>query len=91
MKKFYQYRLVWPALFLYSVFFVIPAIIGIGYSFTDWSTFHNSVSFVGLDNFVKIFQDRELSRSLVNTLYRQDKLSYDNLSTARYLPQQYYT
>ena len=68
MKKFYQYRLVWPALFLYSVFFVIPAIIGIGYSFTDWSTFHNSVSFVGLDNFVKIFQDRELSRSLVNTL-----------------------
>lgn len=68
MKKFYQYCLVWPALFLYSVFFVIPAIIGIGYSFTDWSTFHNSVSFVGLDNFVKIFQDRELSRSLVNTL-----------------------
>lgn len=68
MKKFYQYRLVWPTLFLYSVFFVIPAIIGIGYSFTDWSTFHNSVSFVGLDNFVKIFQDRELSRSLVNTL-----------------------
>ena len=68
MKKFYQYRLVWPALFLYSVIFVIPAIIGIGYSFTDWSTFHNSVSFVGLDNFVKIFQDRELSRSLVNTL-----------------------
>lgn len=68
MKKFYQYRLVLPALFLYSVFFVIPAIIGIGYSFTDWSTFHNSVSFVGLDNFVKIFQDRELSRSLVNTL-----------------------
>lgn len=66
-NKFYKYYLLFPALFLYLVFFMIPAVAGIGYSFTDWSTFNNKISFIGLDNFREIFQNRELARSLVNT------------------------
>mgnify|MGYP001006297479 CR=1 FL=1 len=67
MKKFYKYRMLMPALLLYTAFFIVPAIIGIGYSFTDWSTYHKEISFVGFDNFKQIFQDRELKRCMLNT------------------------
>ena len=37
---------------LYSVFFLLPSILGIGYSFTDWnSRSMGEVNFVGLENF----------------------------------------
>lgn len=48
-----------PALLLYVTFFVIPSIIGIGYSFTDWSSFSDDVNFVGWDNFARIFSPKE--------------------------------
>jgi len=48
-----------PAVVLYFVFFILPSLLGIGYSFTDWSTYSDQVNFVGLDNFVHIFSPGE--------------------------------
>ena len=42
------------ALLLYGVFIVLPSLLGIGYSFTDWNSFSNDLHWVGLDNFSKI-------------------------------------
>ncbi len=42
------------ALLLYAVFIVLPGVLGIGYSFTDWNSYSNDLHWVGLDNFSKI-------------------------------------
>ncbi len=42
------------ALLLYSVFIVLPGVLGIGFSFTDWNSYSNDLHWVGLDNFSKI-------------------------------------
>lgn len=56
-KKIYpQWFLVVP-LILYIVFFLLPGIIGVLYSFTDWSsrTSVKGLHFVGLQNYIEIF------------------------------------
>jgi len=67
-KSMYGYYLVWPALIIYSVFFVVPAIIGLYYSFTDWRLDRVGVKFIGFDNFHKIFTDETLLLAMKNTL-----------------------
>ncbi len=42
------------ALLLYAVFILLPGVLGIGYSFTDWNSYTNDLHWVGLDNFSKI-------------------------------------
>lgn len=57
------------ALILYSILFVIPGLIGIGYSFTDWSSYSDELHFVGLDNFKVIFSaDENYMKIITNTL-----------------------
>ena len=58
-KKVYPIYFVFGALALYTVLFVVPSIIGIGYSFTDWSAYTDKLKFVGLDNFKIIFSSDE--------------------------------
>jgi raffinose/stachyose/melibiose transport system permease protein len=43
------------ALLLYGVFVLLPSLLGLGYSFTDWNSYSNDVNWVGLDNFATIF------------------------------------
>jgi multiple sugar transport system permease protein len=45
-----------PAAIGFLVFYLIPSISGIGYSFTDYALF-GQVHFVGLDNYVKMIHD----------------------------------
>jgi len=44
-----------PGLALYIVFFVVPSLIGIYFSFTDWNRYSSEVKFVGLENYRAIF------------------------------------
>jgi raffinose/stachyose/melibiose transport system permease protein len=48
-----------PAVALYIVFFIAPSIAGIGYSFTDWSSYSEEVNFIGWANFERIFSPGE--------------------------------
>jgi raffinose/stachyose/melibiose transport system permease protein len=59
LQSKYPFSFVLGALVLYLVFFIIPGISGIAYSFTDWSSYRTEVNFVGLDNFKTIFSSGE--------------------------------
>jgi len=69
LQSKYPFSFVLGALVLYLVFFIIPGISGIVYSFTDWSSYRTEVNFVGLDNFKTIFSSGEHYLSYIsNTL-----------------------
>lgn len=56
-KKIYpQWFLILPLAF-YIIFFLLPSVMGIGYSFTDWNSRSvlNGTHFVGLQNYIEIF------------------------------------
>lgn len=55
----YPFYFVLAALTLYLVFFIIPSLSGIAYAFTDWSSYYDEVSFIGLENFTRIFSPGE--------------------------------
>ncbi|WP_017573997.1 carbohydrate ABC transporter permease [Nocardiopsis halotolerans] len=57
-----------PFLAFYLLFLVWPAIVGLGYSFTDRSLAGGPVSLVGLDNWNESLTDPALYDSLWNTL-----------------------
>jgi raffinose/stachyose/melibiose transport system permease protein len=50
-NKVYPFYFTLGALTLYIVFFVIPAVMGLGYAFTDWNRYSTKVHYVGLENF----------------------------------------
>ena len=43
-----------PGLFLYSLFFIYPVLMGIYYSLTDWNGIARNINFIGLNNYEKI-------------------------------------
>lgn len=53
-NKTYPVYLAFGALILYLALFLGPGLIGIGYSFTDWSSYSRELNFVGLENFRQI-------------------------------------
>lgn len=59
LKSRYPLYFAMPALAVYLVFVIIPAVTGIGYSFTDWNAYSKDVHFVGLENFAEIFSPDE--------------------------------
>jgi raffinose/stachyose/melibiose transport system permease protein len=65
----YPFYFALPAVVLYVTFFVVPSIVGIGYAFTDWSSFSDELNFVGWENFAAIFSPREKYLTFIwNTL-----------------------
>lgn len=52
-----------PALILFIIFIVIPTIAAIGLSFFSWN-FFNTPTWVGGDNFIRMFTDAEVLQSL---------------------------
>ena len=57
-----------PALAVLVVFFFIPTLFNFIYAFTNWSSFKSSIGFVGLDNFVTLFNSGTLLNALRVTL-----------------------
>jgi len=69
-KIYPQWYIVGP-LVLYVMFFLFPSLLGVLYSFTDWSSRSgiNGISFVGLENYIEIFtSNRDYASGIVNTL-----------------------
>lgn len=68
-KKTYPLYFALGALIIYSILFVLPSIIGIGYSFTDWSSYSDELHFVGLKNFKTVLSaDENYMKIIGNTL-----------------------
>lgn len=57
-KKIYKTRFLMPALIIYVILFVVPVIAGIGYSFTNWNSMRLEIKFVGLRNYIEIFNPK---------------------------------
>lgn len=57
------------ALVLYIVLYMLPSVMGIGYSFTDWSVYSQEINFVGWKNFATVFSaDYNYTKMIANTL-----------------------
>lgn len=61
-------RMVLPSMLVISVFVIWPIIRSLIMSFTNWNILRNTHSFVGLDNYVKMFGDERFLNALKNTV-----------------------
>lgn len=57
-----------PALILYLLFFIYPAIRGLSYSTLEWSGFTQTPEFIGIQNFIELFKDQWFWTTLYRTL-----------------------
>ncbi|MFS0616702.1 sugar ABC transporter permease [Priestia megaterium] len=63
------YTFLGPALLLLLLFLIIPAVMSVYYAFTDYYLLTPDMrKFVGIDNFINLFQDSIFLKSLANTL-----------------------
>jgi raffinose/stachyose/melibiose transport system permease protein len=68
-RKVYPTYFAAGALLLYVVLYVVPGIMGICYSFTDWSVYSSELHFIGFENFIKVFSsDYNYTKYIGNTL-----------------------
>lgn len=51
------------------LFWIIPNVISLGISFTDWDFMTTDFNFVGLDNYFNLFTQDAFIQALLNTLY----------------------
>lgn len=60
-----------PALIMFFIFRFLPSIVGLGVSFFRWKGVSLNMTFVGLDNYIKMFQDEYFYNALKNfmTIY----------------------
>ena len=60
--------MVFPALILFSIFFIYPLFRGIRLSLTDWDGF-STPNFIGLENFFRFFRDKRALNDVFNTVF----------------------
>lgn len=59
-----------PALILLTIFLILPVILAFIYSFTDYAMLKpHEKEFIGLENYILLFQDHTFLNSLKNTVY----------------------
>ncbi|RRJ66804.1 sugar ABC transporter permease [Paenibacillus oralis] len=69
-KKWQPYALffILPSFILYTLFVIVPTIGSVYYSFTSWDGISADVRFIGLANFVEIWNSPRVHNALQNTL-----------------------
>lgn len=67
-NRYWAYLFVAIPIILQLVFFFYPMVNGIIYSLTDWTGLTRSYNFIGLENYVKIFEDQAFFQSLGFTI-----------------------
>ena len=67
-NKIYPFYFSVGAIILYSLFMVIPGLMGFYLSFTDWNRYSPEINFVGFKNFVLIFSRQNYWHSISNTI-----------------------
>jgi len=65
-RQIVNFVFLFPLLFTFAVTVIIPLVLGVGYSFTDWDGIKIN-EFVGLDNYIKAFQQPSFLYSIVLT------------------------
>lgn len=57
-----------PSLIGFTVFYAVPAMRGLWISFTNWDLLRPA-KFIGIDNYIKLFQDKEFWNAITVTVY----------------------
>lgn len=57
-----------PGIVLYSFFFIMPIVLGVYYSMTDWNGISPKYNFIGLKNYMAIFKNKRFAKSLIFNL-----------------------
>ncbi|NHN33641.1 sugar ABC transporter permease [Paenibacillus sp. S3N08] len=57
-----------PALCLFLVFVAYPLVSGIRISFTNWNGYSQSYTYIGLENYIRLYTDVRFKKALLNTL-----------------------
>ena len=66
--QLYPRYLTLPAFILFTVFFILPILGGVGISLTNWTVSCPSITrFVGLKNYITMFQDDDILLAFKNT------------------------
>ena len=68
-NKIYSKVFLIPALTIFVTLFLLPSIIGLFLSFTNWNVMSENIKFIGLRNYVEIFTDSSSWLSLKNTVF----------------------
>lgn len=69
-SKVYPWYFAIGSVLVYTVLSVIPGIMGIGYSLTDWSAYSPDLHFVGFKNFLTVFSgEGDYFRYITNTVW----------------------
>ena len=68
IDSLYPNYFAFPALIIYTVFFVMPILAAFVLSFTDWHIMRSfSPNFIGFENFIYLFKDTNFILALKNT------------------------
>ena len=57
-----------PALVLMVIFVLIPLLMGVNLSLTNWNGYSQEYDYIGLKNFQRLFTDPMFQRAVINTL-----------------------
>ncbi|WP_312372346.1 carbohydrate ABC transporter permease [Lachnoclostridium sp.] len=71
-KKIYKGYFTVPAVLMYTILFIVPVVLNIIFSFTDWNAIKitgETATYNGLSNYKKIFQNKELTKVILRTIY----------------------
>ncbi|RYL92416.1 carbohydrate ABC transporter permease [Sporolactobacillus sp. THM19-2] len=61
------YVLIFPSIIIFSVFMIWPGVYTIYLSFLDWNLISPNKKFVGLENYIQLFQDPITYKIIINT------------------------
>lgn len=68
-RKFnWNYLLIAPALLISAAIILLPAIMTVYYSLTDWNGLSPNIAFIGLKNFRELFRDNIFKRAILNNV-----------------------
>lgn len=67
-SKLAFYGFIAPCLIAFTFTVIIPFIMGIYYSFTDWNGIKSNISFIGFENYKAIFSDQSFGDAFLFTL-----------------------
>ncbi len=69
LKKVYKGWYVLPAFLVFFVLFLLPSIIGLFFSFTNWNVMSDGIKFIGFENYKKIFMDKSMWQVFGNNVF----------------------
>ena len=58
-----------PAMTLFVIVAGIPAVMSVGYSFTDWTGITTDIEYIGLANYARLFRDATFGLAVRNTFF----------------------